>query len=735
MSGLGKGVIASSTGRLLRSFGCRVTAIKIDPYINIDAGTMSPFEHGEVFVLDDGGEADLDLGNYERFLDIKLTKDNNITTGKIYDRVIQKERKGEYLGKTVQVVPHICDEIQDWVLRVAHRPTDDLNVASITSSSSKSNLATSSQPTTQQTEAETSEKSTSASSSRSGSSQLSATLSAIHNANGIHATNPPDVCVIELGGTVGDIESMPFIEAMRQFQFKVGRANMCILHVSLVPIVGGPNGEQKTKPTQQSARDLRALGLIPDFIMCRSSEVLHRETQEKISSFCHVDPRCVIGVNDVSNIYRVPGLLYEQNMLSLLSERLSLQNLLHNDESEFLSWCSIADTADALKRSVQAEIGDATSHSNSKLFSETTQADLKASSDKNASGFPSPSKSHGSGAHITEVNANSSAKVDPSTSSPLKSSTAIQESPKIDRKQTSQNVEIPPSNGPHAFPSPLQPLVAKTIHIALVGKYTDMPDAYLSVIRALQHASYYVGVAIKIDWVEASDLEDKTKEKYESAWTLVRESDGILVPGGFGDRGIEGMILAAEYARTSGKPYFGICLGMQIAVIEAARHILNWSDANSAEFDQRSSHQVIIFMPEISRSHMGGTMRLGKRRTVFTEQCLASRLYKPFHLPLQLQAGDLTDPQEFKFVDERHRHRYEVNPQLIAQLEQTGVAFVGQDESGERQEIIEIADHPFFLAVQFHPEFLSRPNRPSPPFVGLLLASSGKLQEWLDVHQ
>lgn len=724
MSGLGKGVIASSTGRLLRSFGCRVTAIKIDPYINIDAGTMSPFEHGEVFVLDDGGEADLDLGNYERFLDIKLTKDNNLTTGKIYDRVIQKERKGEYLGKTVQVVPHICDEIQDWVLRVAHRPTDDLNVASITSSMSAAAKKTDSSSTTAATPA-----------------QLASTLSAIHN-NSIHATNPPDVCVIELGGTVGDIESMPFIEAMRQFQFKVGRANMCILHVSLVPIVGGPNGEQKTKPTQQSARDLRALGLTPDFIMCRSSEVLHRETQEKISSFCHVDARCVIGVNDVSNIYRVPGLLYEQNMLSLLSERLSLQDLLHNDETEFLSWCSIADTADALKlRSVQAEIDDATSHSKSKHLGESSSsvgatAEATAEVSKPVTPIVSPSKSYNNAASITEVNANSSAKVDPSTSS------AVTGSPKVERKlaagsstAAAPHVEIPPSNGVRAFPSPLQPNVAKTVHIALVGKYTDMADAYLSVIRALQHASYYVGVAIKIDWVEASDLEDKTKEKYESAWTLVRESDGILVPGGFGDRGIEGMILAAQYARTSGKPYFGICLGMQIAVIEAARHILNWTDANSAEFDQNTPHQVIIFMPEISRSHMGGTMRLGKRRTIFTSQCLASRLYKPFHLPLQLQAGDLTDPQEFKFVDERHRHRYEVNPRLISELEQTGVAFVGQDESGERQEIVEIADHPFFLAVQFHPEFLSRPNRPSPPFVGLLLAASGKLQQWLDVYQ
>ena len=567
MSGLGKGVIASSTGRLLRSFGLRVTAIKIDPYINIDAGTMSPFEHGEVFVLDDGGEADLDLGNYERFLDIKLTRDNNITTGKIYDRVIQKERKGEYLGKTVQVVPHISNEIQEWVLRVAHTPTDGLSGA-------------------------------------------------------------PDVCVIELGGTVGDIESMPFIEAMRQFQFRVGRGNMCILHVSLVPVIGAV-GEQKTKPTQQSARELRALGLIPDLIMCRSSDVLSRETQEKISSFCHVEPRCVIGVNDVSNIYRVPRLLYDQHILDILVERLSLTSI-GTDPSDFNKWSSIADTVDHLKSSSS---------------------------------------------------------------------------------------------------------IANDIHIAMVGKYTELADAYLSVIRSLQHASYYVGNPMKIDWVEASDLEDEKGEKYAHAWSLVKSAHGILVPGGFGDRGVEGKIAAARYARENGKPYLGICLGMQVAVIEVARSKLGWSDANSAEFSSTTSHPVIVFMPEISKTHMGGTMRLGLRRTFFTSQdSLAAKLYKPFHKPMQVKSGEVQETDDFKFVDERHRHRYEVNPKLIAELQKTGIQFVGQDESGERQEVIEIPEHPFFLAVQYHPEFLSRPNRPSPPFVGLLLAAAGKLQSWLAEH-
>lgn len=565
MSGLGKGVIASSTGRLLRSFGLRVTAIKIDPYINIDAGTMSPFEHGEVFVLDDGGEADLDLGNYERFLDIKLTRDNNITTGKIYDRVIQKERKGEYLGKTVQVVPHICDEIQNWVLRVAHTPTDGQDGA-------------------------------------------------------------PDVCVIELGGTVGDIESMPFIEAMRQFQFKVGRQNMCIMHVSLVPVIGAV-GEQKTKPTQQSARDLRALGITPDLIMCRSSDVLLQDTKDKISSFCHVEPRCVFSVNDVSNIYRVPRLLYNQNILSILSERLALT--VGTDPRDFDHWSSVADTVDMLR-----------------------------------------------------------------------SSTNLRE-----------------------------------LHIAMVGKYTELADSYLSVVRSLQHASYHAKEHLKIDWIEATDLEDPTTPKYQSSWTLLKNAHGILVPGGFGDRGVEGKIAAAKYARENKKPYLGICLGMQIAVIEVARNVLGWKDANSAEFNQQTPHPVIVFMPEISRTHMGGTMRLGKRRTFFTNSdSLAARLYKPFHQPLQLASGELKTGEEFKWIDERHRHRYEVNPKLVAELSQTGLLFVGQDESAERQEIVEIPNHPYFLAVQYHPEFLSRPNRPSPPFVGLVLAAAGKLEQWLAEH-
>lgn len=548
LSGLGKGVIASSIGRLLRSHGHRVTAIKIDPYLNIDAGTMSPFEHGEVYVLDDGGEADLDLGNYERFMDLILTKDNNITTGKIYNSVIEKERKGTYLGKTVQVVPHICNEIQDWIEKVANIPTDKQN-------------------------------------------------------------GPPDICVIELGGTIGDIESMPFIEALRQFQFRVGRNNMCIITVSLVPILGT---EEKTKPTQNAIRELRALGLSPDIIMCRSETPLSLDTKDKISSFCHVSKEAVIDVYNVSNLYRVPQLLADKNVYKLLCNTLQCPL---NEHTTLPQWSYVADIYDELQR-----------------------------------------------------------ESDP-------------------------------------------------IYIAMVGKYNDMVDSYHSVVKALQHASFAVKKKVVINWVDSVMLEDKNSSKHEDSWNLIKKSHGILVPGGFGDRGVEGKILAVQYARENNVPYLGICLGMQIAVIEAARHILGWEDANSAEFDDKTTHPVVIFMPEISKTVMGGNMRLGKRRTYFTStKSIAYKLYKK----------TIGTNEEFDYVDERHRHRYEVNTKLLDELSKSGLEFVGQDESGLRQEIVERPDHPFFVGVQYHPEFYSRPTKPSPVFVGLLLASSGTLNQHIE---
>ena len=536
LSGLGKGVTASSIGVLLKSAGLRVTSIKIDPYLNSDAGTMSPFEHGEVFVLDDGGEVDLDLGNYERFLDIALTKDNNITTGKVYANVIDKERRGDYLGKTVQVVPHITNEIQEWIERVAHVPAD-------------------------------------------GSSET------------------PDACVIELGGTVGDIESAPFIEALRQFQFRAGKGNVCFVHVSLVPVMG-PVGEQKTKPTQHTVKELRGLGIIPDILVCRSEKPLDSETKSKLAAFCHVDEDAVVSAHDVSNLYQIPISLFEQSVLQKVSVHLGFQvpaKLPILDE-----WRMMADKVDTLEDEVR---------------------------------------------------------------------------------------------------------------IAMVGKYTGLSDSYLSVIKALQHSAFAVGRKLQIDWIESTDLDpnDRT-DNHEEAWEVLESADGILVPGGFGNRGVEGKIAAANYARVNEVPYLGVCLGLQIATIEFCRNVLNIEGANSAEFDEDAPVHAVVFMPEISKTHMGGTMRLGSKPTPFlVDDCKIRRLY-----------GGVDH------VNERHRHRYEVNPDLIEKIEASGLVYVGKDETGKRCEIMELNGHPYYVGTQYHPEFKSRPGRPSPPFLGLLKVACGQ---------
>ena len=532
LSGLGKGVTASSIGVLLKAAGLRVTSIKIDPYLNSDAGTMSPFEHGEVFVLDDGGEVDLDLGNYERFLDINLSKDNNLTTGKIYAKVIEAERRGDYLGKTVQVIPHITDAVQDWIEDVAARPAD-------------------------------------------GSDET------------------PDACIIELGGTVGDIESAPYVEALRQFQFRVGRENVTFVHVSLVPVMG-PVGEQKPKPTPHTVKELRGLGITPDILVCRSSAPLNEETRNKLAAFCHVKPEAVMSTHDVPNIYHVPLMLQEQGLCDILGVDCSATGML--DE-----WKAMAYHLDTL---------------------------------------------------------------------------------------------------------------TEEVHIAMVGKYTDLSDAYLSVIKSLQHAAMAVDRKLVIDWIEASHLEEGWgAEEHNTAWKALREADGVLVPGGFGDRGVEGKIKAAHYARTENIPYLGICLGLQIATIEFCRNVLGMTGANSTEFEDNPEHAAVVFMPEISKTHLGGTMRLGSRPTLWQHDGSTIRaLYGP---------GDA--------VDERHRHRYEVNPDLIERIEEAGLVFVGKDESGQRCEIFELDDHPYYVGVQFHPEFKSRPGRPSPPFLGLLKAASSPL--------
>ena len=531
LSGLGKGVTASSIGVLMKACGLRVTSIKIDPYLNSDAGTMSPFEHGEVFVLDDGGEVDLDLGNYERFLDLNLGRDNNLTTGKVYSKVIEAERRGDYLGKTVQVIPHITDAVMDWIETVAHQCSDNSGLE-------------------------------------------------------------PEVCIIELGGTVGDIESAPYVEALRQFQFRVGRDNVTFVHVSLVPVMG-PVGEQKTKPTQHTVKELRGLGITPDILVCRSSAPLNPETRTKLAAFCHVPEEAVISTHDVPNIYHVPLMLEAQGLCATLGLKVQPNGLLDD-------WRRMAHHLDALEENVT---------------------------------------------------------------------------------------------------------------IAMVGKYTDLSDAYLSVIKALQHAAMAADRKLTIDWLEAGELEHGVPDDvHADAWKRLRAADGILVPGGFGHRGVEGKILAANYARTNGVPYFGICLGLQVAAIEFARNVLGMEGSTSTEFDEDCENPAVIFMPEISTTHLGGTMRLGSRPTLFqVEDCKMKRLY-----------GGMQS------VDERHRHRYEVNPELIERLEAAGLTFVGKDETGQRCEILELPDHPYFVAVQYHPEFKSRPGRPSPPFLGLILAASGQ---------
>ena len=541
VSGLGKGITSSSVGVLLQACNLRITSIKIDPYLNTDAGTMSPYEHGEVFVLNDGGEADLDLGNYERFLDVTLTKDHNITTGKVYAQVINRERKGDYLGKTVQVVPHITDAIQDWIHRVSHIPVDGSHKA-------------------------------------------------------------PDVCMIELGGTVGDIESMVFLEALRQYRYRVGNDNFAHIHVSLVPVVGAV-GEPKSKPTQHGVRELRAAGLQPDLIICRSSKPLDRTVISKISQFCMVPPSHVISVHDVSNIYKVPLLLHDQRVSTLVLNCLHLHRM-PPDDSHLQQWKAIAEDDDRQHR---------------------------------------------------------------------------------------------------------------TIRIGIVGKYTGLSDSYLSVTKSLDHAAMANHVNVDTVWIDSSALEESTArskpDKYKEAWDSLLSLHGILIPGGFGNRGVEGKIAAIKHAREKKVPFLGICLGMQVAVIEYAKNVCGIEEATSGEFDDKAEHQVILYMPEIDREHMGGTMRLGARDTLVTPNTLASSLYS--HKPT---------------ISERHRHRYEVNPDYTHILAEHGLTFSGKDEKGERMECIELSDtvHPFFFGCQCHPEFQSRPFRPSPPFLGFVAASAGK---------
>jgi CTP synthase len=580
ISGVGKGIIASSTGLLLKTLGLKVTAIKIDPYVNVDAGTMNPKEHGEVYVLDDGGEVDLDLGNYERYLNVTLTRENNITTGKIYQHVIERERRGDYLGATVQVVPHITDAIQEWIERVAQIPVDDTN-------------------------------------------------------------ETPDICIVELGGTIGDIESMAFVQALTQLQSAAGKNNFVHIHVSYVPTI---HGEQKTKPTQKAAKEVRSAGLIPDLIACRCEKDLEHATIAKVAKFCQVDTKHVLVVRDMPSTYLVPGLLQQQGLIPILEETLALGK------------CTI-------------------SESTLKKGRELWQHWIKLTS------------------------------------------------------QTTETLEV--------------------VTIALVGKYTTFHDSYISVVKSLEHSAMRCHRKLNLKWIDSENLEPAAKQKdlagYHKAWHDLATAQGILVPGGFGTRGTEGMIAAAHHARTNNKPYLGICLGMQIAVIEFARNVCGIKEATSEEFAKeketpkatsslniaaqneqsagtvapaltpKKDNNLIVFMPEIDRNRLGGTMRLGNRATHFQEKHPWSKLRPLYN----------NKPE----VNERHRHRYEVNPAWVDDLEAAGLSFVGKDDEGVRMEIVEIKSNNWFVAVQYHPEYLSRVLKPSRPYLGLVAASSGILDE------
>jgi len=516
-SSLGKGITAASLGRLLKSRGFKVAIQKFDPYINIDPGTMSPYQHGEVFVTDDGAETDLDLGHYERFVDISLTQASNVTAGQVYWSVIQKERRGDYLGGTVQVIPHITNEIKDRIYRVAQE------------------------------------------------------------------TNP-DVVITEIGGTVGDIESLPFLEAIRQLKSDIGRDNVLYIHVTLVPFLSAA-GEAKTKPTQHSVKELRSIGIQPDIIVCRANQPLSREMKDKIALFCDIEKEAVIQALDAPSIYDVPLNLAEEKFDQYVLKRLNLP---------------------------------------------APPADLE------------------------------------------------------DWREMATRYKHPQSR----------------VVIAVVGKYVELPDAYLSVAEALRHAGIYNSAAVEIRWVQSERLEETGR------LDDLKDAHGILVPGGFGDRGIEGKIMAIAYARQNRIPFLGICLGMQLAVVEFARHVCGLVGANSSEFDPQTPYPVIDLLPEQRQIDLkGGTMRRGLHPCRLKENTKSAGAYKQ------------------ELIQERHRHRYEFNNTFRDELTRCGLIIAGNSPDGRLAEIVELPDHPWFVASQFHPEFASRPNRPHPLFRDFVAAA------------
>ena len=522
VSGLGKGLTAASLGRILKQRGLKVFMQKLDPYINVDPGTMSPFQHGEVFVTSDGGETDLDLGHYERFIDEELNKNSSVTTGRVYSNVISKERRGDYLGATVQVVPHITNEIK----------------AKIYAAAKSSNA---------------------------------------------------DIVITEIGGTVGDIESLPFIEAIRQVRLDLGYEDTLYIHTTLLPYIGASH-EVKTKPTQHSVKELRGYGIQPDIIVCRSEKHIEQELKEKISLFCNVPTKAVISNYDVEVLYELPMMLLDQHMDDLVLEHLRIDA----PSADMNEWKELIDRVKGLDKEVK---------------------------------------------------------------------------------------------------------------IKMVGKYTQLPDAYLSVNEALRHAGYYEYSKVNIEWINSEEVtKDNVKE-------LLEDGDGILVPGGFGQRGIEGMITAIEYARENKVPFLGICLGMQLATIEYARHVCGLEDVNSLEFDDMCKTPIIHLMSDQSLEDMGGTQRLGNYDCKLTKGTKAYNLYGK------------------EMIKERHRHRYEFNNTYRKVLEEHGLIVSGINPERNLVEIIELAEHPYFVAAQFHPEFTSRPNRSQPLFQGLITAAYNRKYE------
>lgn len=521
MSGLGKGITSASIAKLLQLSGFSVSCLKIDPYLNVDAGTMNPVAHGEVFVTDDGGETDMDIGNYERFLDVNLTRDHNMTTGSIYLKVIQEERNGKYLGKCVQIIPHITDAVKEKIRNVANQ-------------------------------------------------------------------NGTDILLVECGGTVGDIESLPFLEAFRQMRLEEGSSNTLFIHVTLAPVLETV-GEQKTKPTQHSVQELRRIGIQPDVIVVRTTSMLTKDTREKISLFTSVELKSVISNPDARSIYEVPEILRSEGIIETICERLRLTPRFFN----FENWQKVSD----------------------------------------------------------------------------------------------------------------QFLTAKdAVKIAMVGKYVSLSDSYASVNEALSHAGAQQGLRVIVEHVDSQDLESRP-----DLLSKLTEFHGILIPQGFGKRGSEGKILAANYARENAIPYLGLCFGFQMAIVSFARHVLGLVDANSTELNPQTTNPVIDLLPEQKMvKDLGGSMRLGGHEIDIVDGTMASRIYQS------------------RRIRERHRHRYELNQSYLPSFEKTGMHFTAFSDEGKRTEILEIREHPFYFATQFHPEYISRPGRPEPSYFGFIKAAASR---------